>query len=130
MNKNKLFLAIVVISALGILAFEYKDSKPVNNKEHAQSLDSAKPLAANEIQIKNYAFSPAKINVKKGTKITWENYDLAPHTVTMDDSTKEGPTSEIFGKGKKFSYTFSKAGTYKYHCEPHPYMKAEVIVSE
>ncbi len=81
----------------------------------------------NAITIKDYAFSPATLTIKKGTTITWTNQDIAKHTVTGDSG---GPSSEFFGKGKSYSYTFTKAGSYPYHCEPHPYMTATIVVTE
>ncbi len=79
------------------------------------------------IIIKDYAYSPATLTIKKGTTITWTNQDIAKHTVTGDSG---GPLSEFFGKGHSYSYTFTKAGSYPYHCEPHPYMTATVVVTE
>ncbi|HUQ84766.1 MAG TPA: plastocyanin/azurin family copper-binding protein [Candidatus Limnocylindrales bacterium] len=85
---------------------------------------------SNTIEIKKYAFTPEKKTVKKGTTVTWINYDIAPHTVTIDEETREGPKSKFFGKGEKYTYTFNEVGIYPYHCEPHPYMKAMIEVTE
>ncbi|MEE1805921.1 cupredoxin domain-containing protein [Streptomyces sp. BE133] len=43
---------------------------------------SSAPAAANAVTIKNFAFSPAKLTVKAGTKVTWTNTDPDTHTVT------------------------------------------------
>jgi len=83
---------------------------------------------ANAVTIKDYAFSPAEIKVKVGTKVTWTNQDSVRHTVTADES--EGPKSELFGKGETYSFTFTKAGTFAYHCEAHPQMHGTVTVTE
>ena len=80
------------------------------------------------ITIKNYMFSPQTITVKKGTTVTWTNKDIAKHTITSDDGS--WPASQFFGQGESYSYTFTSAGTYAYHCEPHPYMTATVVVTE
>lgn len=32
--------------------------------------------------------------------------------------------------GKKFRYTFAKAGTYNIYCTLHPFMKVVVVVRE
>ncbi len=90
---------------------------------------TATPIVASvhAVIIKDYSFAPATITVKKGTTVTWTNEDIAKHTVTGDQG---GPSSEFFGKGQSYSYTFDKAGTYPYHCEPHPYMTATIIVTE
>lgn len=77
--------------------------------------------------IKGYAFNPGTLTVKKGTKVTWTNQDVAKHTVSFDSMAVESP---FLGSGETFSYTFDKAGTYPYHCAPHPYMKGTVVVTE
>jgi plastocyanin len=75
-----------------------------------------------------YAFSPTSITVKVGTRVIWKNNTSAAHTVTSDKSKvfDLGP----FNKGKSASFVFKKAGTYKYTCSLHPYMKAKVIVTK
>jgi len=37
-------------------------------------------LAANEIAIDNFQFSPTPLTVKAGTKVTWINTDATPGT--------------------------------------------------
>lgn len=88
----------------------------------------AEPAHTTAIIIKNYMFGPQTVTIKKGTIVTWTNSDIAKHTVTADDAS--GPTSKFFGQGESYSYTFSKAGIYTYHCEPHPYMTATITVTE
>ena len=86
------------------------------------------PARTTTITIKNYMFGPQTVTIKKGTTVIWTNTDIAKHTVTADDGS--GPTSKFFGQGESYSYTFSKAGIYTYHCEPHPYMTATITVLE
>jgi amicyanin len=84
--------------------------------------------AAVTVHIKNYAFSPASLSIRPGDKVTWINDDSVEHTVTSDS----GPhsfDSGLLAKGQSFSYTFDMAGTYTYHCSPHPDMKGKVTVS-
>src|SRR5690242_11183409 len=38
--------------------------------------------APNEVVIDNFAYVPAKLVVKAGTKVTWVNRDDVPHTAT------------------------------------------------
>lgn len=73
-----------------------------------------------------HAFDPSEIHVKAGSTITWTNTDDTPHTVTADDGSFE---SGFISPGQSWSHTFSKRGTYSYHCTPHPTMKGTVIVS-
>lgn len=77
-----------------------------------------------------YAFSPATITIKVGTTVTWTNMTSAPHTVTSDDgkSFDSGISNPITASGGTFSHTFMTAGTFAYHCQFHPFMKATIIV--
>ncbi|HSW48382.1 MAG TPA: plastocyanin/azurin family copper-binding protein [Candidatus Saccharimonadales bacterium] len=124
-NINKFLIVFFVCVAL-FLVFRLLLSPPHNSI----TPNSNSPISGNKIEVRNYSFSPQKITVKRGTTVTWENFDLVAHTVTMDDEKQKGPNSQLFGKGEKFSYTFSTAGKYIYHCQPHPYMKGEVVVTE
>ena len=78
----------------------------------------------------SFAFSPATITIKVGTTVTWTNMTAAPHTVTSDDgkSFDSGISNPISASGGTFSHAFMTAGTFAYHCQIHPFMKATVIV--
>lgn len=78
----------------------------------------------------SYAFSPATLTIKVGTTVTWTNTTGAPHTVTSDDgkSFDSGISHPISASGGTFSFTFTKPGTYAYHCQIHPFMKATIVV--
>ena len=89
------------------------------------------------VAIANYAFTPQKLTVKAGTKVTWTNNDSVPHNVTSAaDMTTSATTTNTFAsgnfdQGQTFSYTFAKAGTYYYECTIHasmPAMHGEIIV--
>jgi amicyanin len=82
------------------------------------------------VEIKDFAFSPAAITVKKGTKVTWTNKDSTQHNISPDTETADFKASELLAQGESYSVTFNTVGTFSYHCTPHPYMKASVIVTE
>ncbi|UWE11194.1 cupredoxin domain-containing protein [Actinacidiphila bryophytorum] len=87
------------------------------------------PVSGTAVAIKGFAFSPASLTVKVGTKVTWTNEDSDAHTVTSDGS--GGPlNSKAMNTGDTFSYTFTKPGTYKYLCTIHPFMTATVTVTQ
>lgn len=91
---------------------------------------SNEQVAPNTVIISDFAFTPAKITIKKGTKITWTNQDSAKHDITPDSPSEDFKASKLLAKGESYSFTFNKAGNYKYHCSPHPYMKANIEVTE
>lgn len=128
MNKKRIILLAVVIG-VGLVAISKPQSRSLDGMSF-DSKNSSEVVSTNSVAIKNYAYSPQKIKVKKGTTVTWENSDLVPHTVTKAEGSTTGPDSELFGKGKKYSYTFNEVGVFKYFCKPHPYMKGIVEVTE
>jgi plastocyanin len=80
-----------------------------------------------QISIENYTFKPASVTIPVGATVTWKNLDDDPHTATADDGSFN---SKGLAQGDTYSFTFTKPGTYQYHCSVHPFMKATVIVKE
>jgi plastocyanin len=80
-----------------------------------------------EVKIDNFSFGPASLTVAVGTTVTWTNRDDIPHTVVSTDDPKAFK-SKVLDTDEKFSFTFSKAGTYPYFCSIHPKMTGKVIV--
>ena len=78
-----------------------------------------------EVKIDNFTFGPATLTVPVGTTVTWTNKDDIPHTVV---STEGAFKSKVLDTDEKFSFTFSKAGSYPYFCSIHPKMTAKVVV--
>jgi plastocyanin len=81
------------------------------------------------VAIREFKFVPATIRVPAGTTITWVNCEEAfadePHTTTSDS---EIWSSQLLSPGDLYERRFNEPGTYAYHCEPHPFMTATVIV--
>jgi plastocyanin len=84
---------------------------------------SDQPSAA--VKIDNFVFGPQTITVTVGTTVTWTNSDDIPHTSVSTDGVFK---SKVLDTDEKFSYTFTKAGTYPYYCTIHPKMTGKVVV--
>ena len=85
-----------------------------------------RPSPANAgVKIDNFSFGPQTITVPVGTTVTWINNDDIPHTSV---STEGVFKSKVLDTDEKFSYTFTKAGTYPYYCTIHPKMTGKVVV--
>jgi plastocyanin len=90
------------------------------------SVMADQPSAASaDVKIDNFSFGPQTITVGVGTTVTWTNRDDIPHTVVSTDGVFK---SKVRDTDEKFSYTFTKAGTYSYFCSVHPKMTGTVIV--
>jgi plastocyanin len=79
------------------------------------------------VTIQNFAYNPATLSVKVGTKVTWTNQDSVAHTVTFDTG---GATSDILATGATYEQTFTSAGTLTYHCKIHPTVTGTVTVTQ
>ena len=91
----------------------------------ASAAPAASATSGNAVTIVDFGFNPGTITVKAGTTVTWTNTGVT-HTVTSNTGLFD---SGHLGSGDTFTFTFSKAGTYAYHCAIHSAMKGEVTVS-
>jgi plastocyanin len=81
---------------------------------------------ADKVNIKDFKYAPASIEVKKGTTVSFTNEDTAKHTAT---SKPQGTfDSGDISKGQTKPVTFNKAGSYTYYCVYHAFMKGKVKV--
>lgn len=77
------------------------------------------------VVIRQFVFGPGEVRVRAGERVTWFNCDLDAHTSTADGGEWESP---LLSPGDAFTQTFPAPGEFPYHCEPHPFMTARVIV--
>jgi plastocyanin len=72
-------------------------------------------------------FEPSKITIVIGVNntVVWKNEDSTWHTA---HSNIPEFNSGLIQPGNSFTHTFQRAGTYPYHCDPHPWMTGVVIV--
>ncbi len=80
-----------------------------------------------EVDISGFSFGPGELRVRPGTTVRWVNRDPVAHTATGDGG---GFASPFLGPGETWTHTFQEPGRYDYHCAPHPFMTAAVVVEE
>ncbi len=120
--KTKLsliLLAVMFLAACGPKAVP----TPVGTLPPIQS----PPVQSGEVKVSiaGFAFDQVALTIPTGTTVTWTNNDTAPHTVTGDDGSWG---SSSLAQGDTFSFTFTQAGTFAYHCGVHPSMTATITV--
>jgi plastocyanin len=119
---------------------ETSDSTSREKSATTSDARKRKAFGAVSVAIRNFAYDKKNIQVKRGTRVVWTNFDAARHNVMAaheDDehahdahasrSTGE-PNSPLLGTGDSWSFTFDQVGTFIYHCAPHPHMKGSVTV--
>jgi len=119
---------IVRVLSMGILlvaAFDYATSSRRQTNAATLAPRQAVNEMATTVKIDNFSFSPASLEIKSGTTVTWTNADDIPHTVVSDDKVFK---SKALDTDEKFSFKFDKPGTFPYFCSLHPKMTAKVVV--
>ncbi|MGA7622856.1 MAG: cupredoxin family copper-binding protein [Candidatus Acidiferrales bacterium] len=119
MKSRSVWIAGFVMAVIVALGLLLAGSPNVSaNDPHATT---------SEVKIDNFSYGPATVTVAAGTTVTWTNHDDIPHTVVSADDPKAFK-SKVMDTDEKFSYTFTKAGTYTYFCSIHPKMTGTVVV--
>jgi plastocyanin len=133
MTRASLLLALAAAVALAAVAACVSDREATGPSQAVSGcqlpLDSAALGAAvTPVAIQNFAFVPGQIHVRVGTTVTWVNCEppgTPDHTTTSDGGVWG---SDLLAPGATFSFTFTQVGTFPYHCTPHPFMLATVVV--
>lgn len=89
--------------------------------------DEAAPPAAGAtvVRIANLSFTARELHVRAGTRVRWVNGEQVQHSVTADDGSFD---SGLIEPGQSYERVFDRPGSYAYHCTPHPFMTARVVV--
>jgi plastocyanin len=114
MKKKNVWIAMFAMPAIAALLMLAGSPSVMANDQ---------PFA--EVKIDNFIFGPQTVTVPAGTTVTWTNSDDIPHTAVSTDGVFK---SKVMDTDEKFSYTFTKAGTFPYYCSIHPKMTGTVVV--
>lgn len=88
--------------------------------------DGMTGATTHDVDIADFAFSPASLTIQVGDTVRWTNMGSFTHTV---DSTDGGPLdSGDLGNGETYSYTFETEGTFPYECIYHGSMQGTITV--
>lgn len=86
----------------------------------------APPAGGVNIVIQDFKFSPAVDTIKVGTTVQWVNDGPSEHSTTSDIGlwnsqglTPPSGMNTYSAANGTFSFTFTQAGTYTYHCMFH-----------
>jgi plastocyanin len=137
-RRRLLIGAASLLIAAGALA---GCSAQVSSSPMAPTSASSAP-AGPVINLSSLMFNPSTTTVPVGTTVTWRNDEPITHTVTsgryegVDKTTglrsEQYPdgafNAKLQGKGKTFSFTFTKPGSYTYYCDIHQGMNATIVV--
>lgn len=77
------------------------------------------------VGMRNLTYIPKRIEITAGTTVAWRNDDPLAHTVTAVNKSFD---SGLIDGGGSWRRTFDRPGTYEVFCQPHPFMKATIVV--
>ncbi len=112
----------------------------VNVQATAGSKVYTSPFSLQSVQalvlIQGNAFKPSSLTVPVGTKVYWLNLDASgggdinsqPHDVTALDGSFSSGTANL-QQYSIYTFTFTKAGTFKYDSSAQPTMTGQVVVT-
>jgi plastocyanin len=118
MTKKRVWFASLATPVVIAMLLLFAGSPRVRANDQASPANAA-------VKIDNFVFGPQTITVPVGATVTWTNSDDIPHTAVSTDGVFK---SKVMDTDEKFSYTFTKAGTYSYYCSIHPKMTGKVVV--
>jgi plastocyanin len=116
-------LGVASLLVLGLGACGKSDDKQAEATGTARSVDTP-PTSGTVVNVKGFRYTPPTVTVDKGKEVVWTfNDGSVPHDV-------KGPgfASPSLQAGQAWGFTFTSAGTFKYLCSIHPYMKGTVVV--
>lgn len=124
MRKEFIILIVLFSIFLAIGCTGTNNQKPATPTETPAETPSVPTSSKTvEVTIQNFAFNPDSVTISSGDTVKWTNMDSTAHTITGTDF-----SSGNLNKGDSYENTFTKAGTYDYHCSIHPSMTGTVIV--
>jgi plastocyanin len=125
---GRLGLAVAAVAALTtgavVACFSERGTAPAAEGECSFPVGEGIP-GSTIVVIRDFTFEPAEVRVRAGERVTWINCDQDSHTSTADGGAWASP---LLAPGDAFTQAFEAPGELTYHCEPHPFMLARVIV--
>jgi plastocyanin len=121
-------LTVIVVMSLALVAWGGSATTAVASTKVLSLGQRSRVVHTVKIMEKNgrFFFQPSRMTIKVGDVVVWKNVTVVPHTVTSDTGVFN--THGFLSPNVTFTFTFNRAGTFKYHCNIHLYMHAAIIV--
>jgi plastocyanin len=89
--------------------------------------------AAQASSLNNEYYKPITMEISSGSRVTWNNQDIAAHTSTSGQSNNSPDSGQLFNTGtispgSSGSATVTGSGKIPYHCIFHPWMIASLQI--
>lgn len=74
-----------------------------------------------QVEVSNFKFNPKNLTINVGDTVVWTNIQGTHNVDGLTSTFPDNPESfgNSVGSDWVYSFVFTKAGTYDYHCDPH-----------
>jgi plastocyanin len=134
MSKRNIIIAVVVLVVIAgaVVVWLGRDTTTTTNSKSSDSSSTPSTGQETVITYSDSSFSPNKVTVHSGDKVTIKNtsshgmqFDSDPHPVHTNNP--ELNVGEVDG-GEQMSFTVDKKGTYGYHNHLNPAQTGTIVV--
>ncbi len=94
-------------------------------REFRHVTDTTAPAAI--VTVEGIYYWTDTVRVASGSVVRWVNRDVVDHTVSFEGKRDSRLSGKLKAKGT-YAVRFDTPGVYRYYCDPHPTMRAVVIV--
>ena len=110
----KTFLASAVLVSVLLIGQSATASQP----------GLAQASGAKSVNINHFAYHPGTLRIPKGAKVVFSNASGVAHTATDSGVFDTGHIKP----GHSVGVSFTRKGTFAYHCTIHPFMHGKIVV--
>ena len=129
MTSNRIAAIVSLMLTLGgIACFSERSSGPTGTLDGCDAQLPQEAFGSTIVIIRDFRFTPEQVRIRPGTRVTWVNCGPRgdeSHTSTSNNGVWD---SGLLAPGATFTREFPQAGSFGYHCTPHPGMTGTVIV--
>jgi plastocyanin len=115
-----IIVAILVVALIAI-ALNNRNANPYSVKSRASQ--TASVLAAVEVRMEDFKFSPNPLKIFQGDTVSFINYDSVDHSITSNSF-----SSGLIRPGQVYTHVFTEKGQFDYRDTFYPTMQGKIIV--
>ena len=141
-TRYVVIIAIVMAAAIGISFYQFFYFQEAESIANPPGTTIIRIVEGASLESNPEFMVPKTANLTLGinNRVSWINEDHVLHAIVSDTNYKD-PVSGYFNSlvqvdggyvmpGDTFDFTFTEAGEYGYHHEPHPWAQGKIIVKK
>ena len=116
--KREYLIVLVVVLALGVGAVALRGAgRDQAVVEELPTVENSEEIGENTVIYRDSGFTPSSLSIQVGTTVKFINQSSKPMWVASDPHPVHTGYSAFdqLSDGEEYSFTFSEAGSYRYH---------------